>query len=110
MQCFLGPLPMTTGGMLTLLSAPCLEFYCCPYPNYFLVIRSTMSGRDIREVAYGMRRVSIILEEEVKDKGFRRLIDAIGPAFITQTVDKVMNAFSGSTMLAGARKLEQTRL
>ena len=68
----------------------------------FLVIRGTMSGPVVKEVAYGARRVSIVLAEEIKDKGFKRPIDAIDPALITQTADKVANAFSGSSMITAS--------
>ena len=63
----------------------------------------------VREGAYGARRVSIILAEEIKDKGFKRSIDAIDPALITQMADKVANAFSGSTMMTASHKVLSVR-
>ncbi len=44
-----------------------------------------MSGRVVKEVANGARKVSIILAEEVQDKGYQRVIDAIDPTVIAQT-------------------------
>ena len=69
-----------------------------------------MSGRVVKEVAYGARRVSIMLAEEVKDKGFKRSIHAIDPALITQTADKVANAFNGSTMMTASQKAQADKI
>lgn len=63
-----------------------------------------MSGRVVKEVANGARKVSIILAEEVQDRGFKRVIDALDPALIAQTAEKVANAFSGSTMMTASQK------
>jgi hypothetical protein len=48
-----------------------------------------MSGRVVTEVANGAKRVSIVLAEEIQDKGFKRVLDAIDPALITATAEKV---------------------
>lgn len=58
-----------------------------------------MSGRVIKEIANGAQKVAILLAEEVQEKGFKRIIDAIDPALIAHTVDKVKNAFTGPTMM-----------
>lgn len=65
-----------------------------------------MSGRVVREVANGAKKVSIILAEEVQDRGFnfKRVIAAIDPARVAQTADKVANAFSGSKLLTASQK------
>lgn len=63
-----------------------------------------MSGRVVKEVANGARKVSIILAEEVQDKGYKRVIDATDPTVIAQTAEKVANAFSGSEMMTAGQK------
>jgi hypothetical protein len=69
-----------------------------------------MSGRIIKEVAHGAKRVSIILAEEVQDKGFKRAIDAIDPALVAETAEKVANAFSGSTMMTESQKAQADKI
>ena len=63
-----------------------------------------MSGRVVKEVANGARKVSIILAEEVQDRGYKRLINSIDPTVIAQTAEKVANAFSGSKMMTANQK------
>ena len=63
-----------------------------------------MSGRVVKEVAIGARKVSIILAEEVQDRGYKRLINSIDPTVIAQTAEKVANAFSGSKMMTTSQK------
>lgn len=63
-----------------------------------------MSGRVVKEVANGARKVSIILAEEVQDRGYKRLINSIDPTVIAQTAEKVANAFSGSKMMTASQK------
>lgn len=67
--------------------------------NSILGAYQIMSGRVVKEVANGARKVSIILAEEVQDKGYKRVIDAIDRTVIAQTVEKVANAFSGSKLM-----------
>lgn len=69
-----------------------------------------MSGRVIREVANGARRVSIILAEEVQDRGYKRVIDAIDPTIIAQTAENVANAFSGSIMMTAGQKAQAGKI
>ena len=63
-----------------------------------------MSGRVVKEVANGAKKISIILAEEVQDRGYKRVVDAIDPALITQTAEKVANAFRGSKMMTASQK------
>lgn len=63
-----------------------------------------MSGRVVREVVNGTKKVSIILAEEVQDKGFKRVITAIDPTRIAQTAEKVANAFNGSQLMTTTQK------
>ena len=65
-----------------------------------------MSGRVIHEVVNGARKVSIVLASEVKDQGFKRVIDAIAPEVIAETATKVAAAFNGSAMLTESQKAE----
>ncbi|GIK02901.1 hypothetical protein Aspvir_006964 [Aspergillus viridinutans] len=63
-----------------------------------------MSGRVIREIVHGAKKIPIILAEEVRDKGFRRVIDAIDPAVVQQTGDNVERAFKGPKMMTPSQK------
>ncbi|KAF7125328.1 hypothetical protein CNMCM5793_001506 [Aspergillus hiratsukae] len=63
-----------------------------------------MTGRVIKEIVHGAKKIPIILAEEVRDKGFRRVIDAIDPAAIQQTGDNVERAFKGPTMMTPSQK------
>lgn len=69
-----------------------------------------MSGRVVKEIANGARKVAIILAEEVQDKGFNRVIDAIDPTVITQTAERVANAFSGSKMMTTSQKAQAGKI
>lgn len=69
-----------------------------------------MSGRVVKEVICGAKKVSIILAEEVRDKGFKRLVDSIDPTIIAQTAEKVSNAFSGSTMMTASQKAQAEKI
>lgn len=69
-----------------------------------------MSGRVVKEVANGAKRVSIVLAEEIQDKGFKRVLDAIDPALITTTAEKVASAFSGSTLMTEAQKSQADKI
>jgi hypothetical protein len=69
-----------------------------------------MSGRVVKEVANGAKRVSIVLAEEIQDKGFKRVVDAIDPALITATAEKVASAFSGSTLMTEAQKSQADKI
>jgi hypothetical protein len=69
-----------------------------------------MSGRVVKEVANGAKRVSIVLAEEIQDKGFKRVLDAIDPALITATAEKVASAFSGSTLMTEAQKSQADKI
>jgi hypothetical protein len=72
----------------------------------FLDVCNIMFGRVVKEVAIGAKRVSIILAEEVHDKGFKRVIDAIDPALIAATAEKVASVFSGSTLMTESQKAQ----
>jgi hypothetical protein len=50
------------------------------------------------------KEFSIVLAEEIQDKRLKRVIDAIDPALITATTEKVASAFSGSTLMTEAQK------
>jgi len=63
-----------------------------------------MSGRVIKEIANGAKKISIILAEEVQDKGFIRLRGSIDPAVIAQTADRVASAFNGQTLMTTSQK------
>ena len=69
-----------------------------------------MSGRVIKEVANGAKRVSILLAEEVQDRGFKRVIDAIEPQRIAQTAEEVANAFKGSKLMTQSQKEGAARI
>ena len=69
-----------------------------------------MSGRVIGGIANGTRKISIILAEEVQDRGFKRIIDAIDPAIISQTAKMVATAFSGSTIMTAGQKSQANEI
>lgn len=75
----------------------------------FVPLTVLMSGHVVKEVANGAKKISIILAEEVQDRGYKRVIDAIDPAIIQQTVEKVANAFSGSKMMTTSQKARPSR-
>ncbi len=64
-----------------------------------LDIYITMSGRIVKEVVNGAKRVSTIPAEEVQDRGFKRVIDAIDLALVAETAEKVANVFSGPKLM-----------
>ena len=64
----------------------------------------------MREVANGAKKLSIIVAEEVQYKGFKRVIDAIDPSLLTQTVENVVNAFNGSKMMTAGQKAKADKL
>jgi hypothetical protein len=41
-----------------------------------------MSGRVIKEIVNGGKKIQIILAEQVQHKGFRRVMDVIDPTII----------------------------
>ena len=47
------------------------------------------------------------MAEEVQDKGFKRVVDAITPALITATAEKVA---SGSTLMTEAQKSQVDKI
>ena len=76
---------------------------------YSILRRSTtmsarLTGRVIRNMARGARTIPILVGEVVQDQGFIRVIDAIEPAVITESADRVENAFKGSAMLTESQK------
>ena len=54
-----------------------------------------LAGRVIRNMALGARTVAVLLAEVVQEKSFKRVIDAIEPAIIDETAERVENAFKG---------------
>ena len=69
-----------------------------------------MSGRIVKEVANGAKKISIVLAEDVRGKGFKRAIDAIDPAVVDQTAEKVANAVKASTMLTANQKARASKI
>ncbi|KFZ02709.1 hypothetical protein V500_00009 [Pseudogymnoascus sp. VKM F-4518 (FW-2643)] len=63
-----------------------------------------MSGRLMKTIVIGGRKVSIYVAEEVQEKGFKRVIDAIDPSVVNSTVEKTAAAFSGSIVASDAEK------
>ncbi len=72
--------------------------------NSILGVYYIISGRIVKEVANGVRKVSIILAEEVQDKGYKRVIDIIDLTMIIQIAEKVANVFSGSKIITAGQK------
>ena len=69
-----------------------------------------MSSRIIKEVAHGAKKVSIILAEEVQDRGYKRVIDAIDPVVIGKTAENVAKAFSASKMMTASQKARASKI
>jgi len=69
-----------------------------------------MSGRVVKEVANGAKEISIILAKEVQDRGYKRAVSAIDPALITQTAEKVADAFRGSGMMTASQKARASQI
>jgi hypothetical protein len=63
-----------------------------------------MAGRVLCHAYHGARAIPLIIAEEVREQGFRRLIDATDPKNLAQTGQMVANAFNGSTMLTESQK------
>ena len=59
-----------------------------------------MSGQLIRQFAYGGYTRSIMVAEQVMERGYWRVISAIDPSIKAETAAKVEAAFQGSTMLS----------
>lgn len=69
-----------------------------------------MSGRVVKEITNGPKKISIILAEEVQERGFKRIIDAIDPQHVTQTAERVADAFSGSSMMDDSQKAQTDKI
>ncbi|KAJ9226790.1 hypothetical protein DTO027B5_1874 [Paecilomyces variotii] len=69
-----------------------------------------MSGRVIKEMVHGSKKIPIILAEEVQDRGFKRVIDAIDPTIVQQTGDRVEDAFKGVKMMTPAQKARTEKI
>lgn len=46
-----------------------------------------MSSRVVKEVPNGAKKISIILAEEVLDRGYKRVVGAIDPVLVGQTAE-----------------------
>ena len=69
-----------------------------------------MASRFVKQFADGAKKVSILLAEEVQDRGYKRIVDAIDPATVAQTADDVAKAYNGSAMLTESQKAQVCEL
>lgn len=62
-----------------------------------------MSARFIKYVSVAGKQIAIYVASEIQHAGFRRLIDAIEPSLLSDTVNTVEHALQGSTLLSAAQ-------
>ncbi len=59
-----------------------------------------MSGRLLKKFTFGGQTRSIMIAEQVVERGYSRVVSAIDPKVKAETAAKVEAAFQGPTMLS----------
>lgn len=64
----------------------------------------------MRYAVVGGKQVPIHVAEELRDKGFKRLIDVIDKKSLDSTVDKVAEALQGDKLLSAAQQRDTDKV
>jgi len=63
-----------------------------------------MSGQLLRQFAYGGQKRTIVIAEQVIERGYNRLVSAIEPELKDATAKRIEDAIQGPTFLQGNLK------
>ena len=62
------------------------------------------TSRLMMTFAYGGRQVAVKVSEEVWERGFLRIIDALDPEILRKTLERTVEAFKGDSVMTPAQK------